>query len=385
MKRLTKGEFILKAKELHGNKYDYSKVEYVNANTEVCIICPEHGEFWQTPKNHLRTKGCEKCRTQNRINSKTMSTEQFIEKACKIHGNKYDYSKTIYKGYSKKVCIICPTHGEFLQIANNHINGEGCPKCKNEKLRKDRAMSLLNFIERAKEIHKDKYDYSKVEYVNTNKKVCIICPIHGEFWQIPNQHLSGSGCIKCSYEKRAKNRSLTNEEFIKKAHIVHNNFYIYDKVNYKNAHTKVIITCPLHGDFTQTPNDHLNGGNCPVCNIRSILERKVEKFLIDNNINYIKQKTFNWLKYKKNLKLDFYLPEYNKAIECQGKQHFYYENTFYKDINDYEEGIKRDIKKYSLCKEHNIDIVYFFNKEYMNEFYKDKLYVNDLAQLLSFI
>ena len=117
-KKLTKEEFIEKAKKLHGDKYDYSKVEYIDYLTKVCIICPKHGEFWQTPSNHLnktKSKGCLKCGIENTNYKNTYTKEEFIEKAKTIHGNKYDYSKVEYLKSNKKICIICPKHGEFWQ------------------------------------------------------------------------------------------------------------------------------------------------------------------------------------------------------------------------------------------------------------------------------
>ena len=188
-KKFTTEEFIQRARKVHGDKYDYSKVEYVNNRTKVCIICPEHGEFWQTPDSHMLGNKCSKC-----SGSKKLTTEEFIEKAKQIHGNKYDYSKVEYKGNKIKVCIICPEHGEFWQMPINHCsknNHNGCPICAKtivaNKLRKNNSY----FIEKAKQIHGDKYDYSKVEYVNNRTKVCIICPEHGEFWQTPDNHLKG--------------------------------------------------------------------------------------------------------------------------------------------------------------------------------------------------
>lgn len=129
MKKLTTSEFIERATEVHNGKYDYSKVNYVNNSTKVCIICPEHGEFWQTPNGHLLGKGCHICARINGAKNRTYSTKKFIDKARLIHGNKYDYSKTIYKGVRTKVCIICPIHGEFWQVPNYHIDGCGCPEC----------------------------------------------------------------------------------------------------------------------------------------------------------------------------------------------------------------------------------------------------------------
>ena len=135
---------------------------------------------------------------------KKLVTEIFIEKAKKVHGDKYDYSKVNYTGGHNKVTIICPIHGEFEQTASNHLNGQGCVKCRNEKQRFYRLLNTEKFISRAKAIHGDKYDYSKSVYVNSQTKVCIICPIHGEFWQTANDHMYNHGCARCSDSKGEK-------------------------------------------------------------------------------------------------------------------------------------------------------------------------------------
>ena len=186
-KKSNKNEFIEKATKIHNNKYDYSKVEYTNNKTKVCIICPEHGEFWQTPHNHLKGYGCSSCGKSIRF-----STNDFIKRAESIHGNKYDYSKCEYAGSIKKSCIICPEHGEFWQAPYLHLRGCGCPKCSGKDT------TTVDFVYKARKIHGDKYDYTKTEYKNNKTKVCIICPEHGEFWQLPKHHLNGYGCQKCS-------------------------------------------------------------------------------------------------------------------------------------------------------------------------------------------
>ena len=197
MSKKTTEEFIHEARKKHGNKYDYSKVNYANNATKICIICPEHGEFWQEANNHLRGQGCPKCGLENSREKQASTKEEFIKKAREKHGDKYDYSKVEYINAHTKVCIICPQHGEFWQLPLNHLSGRGCSKCYADKTRKRLTSTIENFIKKAREKHGDKYDYSKVKYVNCMTKVCIICPEHGEFWQRPNSHLSGHGCPKC--------------------------------------------------------------------------------------------------------------------------------------------------------------------------------------------
>lgn len=285
-----------------------------------------------------------------------LTTEDFIEKAKSIHGDKYDYSKSEYKGSKTKLCIICPVHGEFWQTPEVHLGGSGCLNCYNENKRgKSRQHNNDWFIKEARKIHGDKYDYSKVEYKTIFTKVCIICPIHGEFWQTPANHIwDKNGCDKCGGTAK-----LTTENFIKKARYIHGNKYDYSNVECKGSNkTKVRIICPVHGEFHQRPNDHLNGRGCPKCK-SSHLEREIRLLLEDNNIEYEEQKTFNWLKLKKQQFLDFYIPQCHIGIECQGAQHF--QKSGWGKGKNGEKVIERDINKQKLCEEHGIKILYFSN------------------------
>ena len=265
MKRQTTEEFVENARNVHGGKYDYSRVEYVNNKTKVCIICPKHGEFWQSPNAHLNGQGCPICGTENRSVARTNNTKDFIEKAMKVHGDKYDYSKVDYVNNKAKVCIICPKHGEFWQKPENHLSGHGCPKCGNEKQATVRTSNTDGFIRKARGVYGDRYDYSKVEYANAKAKVCIVCPIHGEFWQLPYAHLRGCGCPKCGNEKKITARLSDKEEFIEKARKIHGDKYDYSKVEYVNNRTKVCIICNRHGEFWQVGAYHLSGRGCPKC------------------------------------------------------------------------------------------------------------------------
>lgn len=202
-------------------------------------------------KEHLTPKG-----ELKRTSSTELKTEVFIARARELHGDKYDYSKVKYEGSLSKIIIICPTHGEFEQTANNHLQGKGCQRCSVDRQRGTKE----NFISRAQEIHSSFYDYSSVNYKSTGTKVDIICPIHGVFNQTPDNHLRGQGCPSCS-----GNKKKTTEEFISIASATHKNAYTYSSVKYINNSTKVLITCPTHGDFEQTPANHLSGNGCPRC------------------------------------------------------------------------------------------------------------------------
>lgn len=247
--------------------------------------------------------------------SKKLTTEEFIERSRTIHGKKYDYSKVIYKNNCTKVIINCPTHGDFSMRPADHLNGQGCPKCKGEVLSEKFSMGLKKFLEKANSVHHGKYDYGKTEYVNNRTKVCIICPEHGEFWQTPDKHLFGQGCPKCC----KKNRKYSTEEFVEKSRSVHGTKYDYSKTVYgANDKEKVCIICPEHGEFWQTPLEHLNGCGCKYC-------RKGKVFNTDDFIsesNKVHNSKYNYSKtiYKKSLdKVCIICPEHGEFWQAPSK------------------------------------------------------------------
>lgn len=191
-------DFIIKARLVHGDKYDYSKVNYVNSQTKVCIICPIHGEFWQIPAEHLRGKGCIKC-GQALCGKKQKETarETFAKRCEEIHGDKYLYDKVDYVDSHTKIIVTCKKHGDFITVPNRMLNGSGCPKCKSEKAHTQYSKGTLKFIDEARRIHGDLYDYSLSKYYNIHSKVKIICKEHGVFEIAALSHLDGSGCPLC--------------------------------------------------------------------------------------------------------------------------------------------------------------------------------------------
>ena len=346
-------EFIEKARKIHDNRYDYSKVEYKNVNTKVCIICPIHGEFWQTPKNHLNGQGCNKCAIDYKANKRKLSLKEFIEKARKIHGNKYDYSKVEYKGIKEKVIIICPIHGEFWQTPNGHLSGCGCAKCSNG----GQKLTTKDFVKRAKLLHGDKYDYSKVEYKGMHIKVCIICPIHGEFWQTPSCHLKTGGCEKCGIEKRTTLRTMSKADFIRKAIEIHGSKYDYSKLVYKGSDKKVCIICPIHGEFWQIANDHLRGSHCPSCSVRmSKPENDIFQYMkqIIPDANIIQRDT----KLLNRKEIDIYIPDKKLAIEYDGLA---WHNTKYNKNKNYH------LYKTNECKKQGIQLIHIFEDEWLEK------------------
>lgn len=265
-KTQTPEEFIVKARQKHGDKYNYDNIKsIVNAHTYVTIICPIHGPFPQTPDSHTRGSGCNDCAKIIRANKLLKSTESFKERAKKIHGNKYDYSKVDYTYAKNNVTIICPEHGSFEQPAICHLIGHGCHTCAQIVISNKRRKKIDTFISEAKLKHGKKYDYKNVNYVNSSTYVDIICPIHGAFRQTPEKHLAG-GCYKCGFIKSGETQRKSIEQFIQDAKNKHGNKYDYSLVKYEGSFVRVTITCTTHGPFEITPDSHLQGRGCKQCN-----------------------------------------------------------------------------------------------------------------------
>ncbi len=209
------------------------------------------------------------------------------------------------------------------------------------------------FIKKANLKHNNKYNYSKVIYINNKQKISITCPIHDEFIQTPNDHLNGCGCPICGSNK------LNNLKFIEKAKDIHDNKYDYSKVEYVHSKSKIIIVCKTHGDFIQKPNHHLNGAGCPICK-ESRGEREIKKHLNNNKIIFIHQKRFQDCKDKKQLPFDFYLPDYNICIEFHGQQH-YKAISYWGGNKNFEKQQKRDNIKKMYCINNNLKLIIINN------------------------
>lgn len=345
--------FIEEARKVHGDKYDYSKVEYKRAHDKMCIICPIHGEFWQDKYIHLGGSGCPECGKIQAGSARRLTQDDFIAKCKKKWGDRYTYEHTVYSIMMKHIIVTCQIHGDFDVVANDFVNGHGCPKCGGTE-----KLTTETFIKKAREVHGDKYDYSKVNYVNNRTKVCIICHKkdafgneHGEFWQKPANHLSGDRCPSC-YRSLKK----TTEQFIEEAKQIHGNKYDYSQTVYNGNKKPITIICPKHGAWTTRPLEHLHGKGCKLCK-QSHLEKKLEKLLNSIKLNFEPQKYFSWLNGKS---LDFYLSEYNLAIECQGIQHFKSVTLFGGDTSFWE-TVSRDLKKKEECEEHCVKTIYVIN------------------------
>lgn len=341
-------KFIKKCIKRHSNKYDYSKVEYVDSLTKVCIICPEHGEFWQTPQSHVRGNGCPECANIKRANAIKSNGEDFIKKANIIHKWKYKYNPELYVNATTKITITCPEHGDFTMTPMAHLAGQGCPKCAGRGLTTEEVVALF------KKVHGDKYDYSKVKFDKMHTKVCIICPEHGEFWQTPSKHAMGQGCPECALAKRSARKRLTTKEFIEKAIKIHGNEYVYDKTEYTGTYDSVIITCKKHGDFSQRANDHLNGHGCPICgNNLSLAEINIREYIKSLGYDVVeKDRTI-----LDNKEIDLFVPSASIGVEYDG---LYWHSDEFKDK-------KYHLNKTEECAKLGIRLIHIFEDEWVNK------------------
>jgi hypothetical protein len=308
MRKLTTEEFINRARLVHGDRYNYSKTCYVNNRIVVDIICKEHGLFQQKADNHLAGQNCPICMGRGKSNN-----ERFINVARQKHDDKYNYSLVNYVNNNIKVKIVCKEHGVFEQRPTRHLCGDGCPKCNGGVI-----SNREEFINKANIVHNNRYDYSLINYINSQTKIKIICKKHGVFEMKPNSHLLGQGCNTCAIE----NKILTTAQFIEKAQIVHGNIYDYSLVDYKHNKIKIKIICREHGIFEQTPHCHLIGRGCSKCKIKSKGELFIADWLNQNIINFEVQKSFIDCKNVLPLRFDFYLPNQNLLIEYDGEPHF---------------------------------------------------------------
>jgi hypothetical protein len=401
--------FITKALKKHGLKYDYSSSNYINYHSNLIIICLKHGPFLQSPATHLRGSGCKKCF----LDSLRTENVTFIKRCINKFGDKYDYNGTKYLNAKTLIEVNCRKHGIFKVTPYAHLNeSSGCPTC----YEATKVNNTDKFISKALEVHGERYDYTQSRYVNDSTHIAIGCSIHGIFYQKKKNHLSGAGCPACAKDSTRLNTS----SFIKKAKIIHNNKYIYDRssyinsfasitikcpihgyfeqlasnhlqgsgckqcakdesksdtikfinratevhgssydysmVNYVNAKNKVVITCKDHGPFTQSPNNHLQGQGCPSC--RTIISKAQQEI-----INFIKTVIdddilVNDRNTIKNVELDILIPQRSLAIEYHGL--YWHSDHCMRDKNRHQ-------KKAIAAKQNGITLMQIFEHEWNNK------------------
>jgi hypothetical protein len=343
-KKLNSLKAVDKFITVHGDKYDYSEVNYKGSKAKVQIGCKLHGIFWQTPNRHLTGEGCYECGKIAASEKTTLNQTVVVTRFESIHGDRYDYSKVIYKNSKIKVEIGCKIHGFFWQEPTSHFRGDGCPDCSGRK-----KLNTVAVVNKFISVHGNRYNYSEVNYESIGKKVKIGCKIHGFFWQEPTSHCNGHGCQSCSGTKK-----LDRPTMIDKFEATHGIRYDYSEVVCEGAMVKVKIRCNKHGYFWQSPSSHSRGAGCPACK-ESRGETVIRNYLTDR-VDFEAEKMFKKYKEVSRLKFDFWIPSLNTCIEYQGRQH-YKAIGFFGGEKSLISLKERDRKKAAFCIKNNIKLI----------------------------
>lgn len=400
MKRLSKSEIDSRLNDIFSGNIKLVS-EYKNSKEYNSFHCSLHNHIFKHKLDKVLKikKPCPLCNSKINLS--------YIDELKNIHNNEYEYNLDDLKNGSRKIGIICKTHGEFKQDFYTHLNGSKCPKCRGYN------KSTLYFIEECSKVHNNEYDYSNVEYTGSHSKINVLCKVHGSFEVKANNHLNGQKCYKCSIGlksldeyKRDLNiifdykynyddilcvnlksdyinvkcynhgsfkiklshhlsgigckkcsddsKRLDNNIFTKRSIEVHGNLYDYSFVDYKSIKDRVDIICKKHGIFSQIASDHLRGSGCPKCNT-SKGERYIIDYLLNNNINFLYQYKFEKCKNKKILIYDFFIPELNICIEFDGIQH-YIPIDFFGGVDGFESLKINDDIKNNFCIENGIEL-----------------------------
>jgi hypothetical protein len=312
--------FKVGAIAVHGNRYEYVPFtgDQSGNKFKVDIVCRAHGLFKQSISKHIgkeKTKCPECAKIERGAKRRENRAATLLNDFIKIHGDKYDYSLVKYVKSDKYLDIICKRHGVFKQTSETHLGGCGCPKCANELTANKKLKGLPYFLKKAKEIHRERYDYSLANFTTLETPIKIICREHGEFFQSPEKHLLGRGCQKCGARHAASQRKDTTESFTAKACKIHEDRYNYSEVDFLYSDEKVKIICKEHGAFWQTPNSHLGGQGCNKCS-HHVSKPEIELCKFISGLGLKLETSVRGLIGKKEI--DILVPEKNLAIEING-------------------------------------------------------------------
>lgn len=366
----SKEQVVEMCRKVHGDKYDYSITEGVQNKLGIIrYICPIHGVMEQALHNHLQGKECTECANEKRRITKTPTKEEFLEKAARKHNlSEYDWSEfnILDRDDSGRVEFCCRKHGKYRDWPSNFLKGHGCHICHGKSKDDDEVREELS------KLHPE-LDFSQAKYSERDKlkRIKVICPKHGEQLISYGNLMNGQGCYWCGRERTGMKNTLSNEEIIRRGKELFGEEYTYEHLDTYNRTEdgKITITCRKHGDFTALPANFFKGVGCPIC-AESSLEMEMRMFLEDNGIKFEPYKKFEWLGKQH---LDFYLPEHNIGIECQGMQHFIPVNIF-GGQESLDKVKKLDERKRMLCNSNGIRVLYYANEKYdfPYEVYTDK-------------
>lgn len=369
MKEITTTELQNSLKERLGDNLIFLNSFKENGNLKLKLSCSKHGEFAILYGNFLKGFSCPEC-AKEKHQQKIMeeNSKNFLARAKEVHPE-FDYSKVDYINNHTKIIVGCPKHGDILVNPKSFLNSPtGCQKCSWENTRKGAQASNQKknqeakerFIPKVQNKHPD-LDFSKVEYINANTPICVICPKHGEFWATPNKLLrnrKGNGCAKCKKEHFAEPNLKHLEEFKEKVSLAEKEMTNFEFGEYINSRTKIDVLCKeCNRTFSVVPKYILSGIYCPYCSPKghSVNEIKIMQYFKENNIFFEVEKTFPDLKDKSYLRFDFYIPSKNLLIEYDGQQHFKPNDKF--GLKEFQSLKKHDAMKDDYVKKHNLNLL----------------------------
>lgn len=372
-------EIIWRSIQKNGYKYDYREVNttvFGNNENLQTVICPIHGRFKIKMSLHIRRgTGCQKCngRKISHDDRKKLIIDKFGEEV-------YEFRESDFSSITKKTIVYCKKCGNkiiasFDEIYNNWKHP--CVKCFKKEQSEKQKVDIEIIKQRIENvINKDLDDeYNLDNYVDTKSKINLHCIKHGWYKTYFKDFVNkGVRCSKCAHEISSEKRKLKWDVFKERANKIYGNDFTYFKDTFIQSSDNITIQCNKCGSiFERKVYYHLGSYvKCKYCSKQSLLEKEIQDYLRDKNVEFTKEQVFEWLKYKDYLKLDFYLPKYNIGIECQGIQHFE-QIDFFGDTNKFELCSFRDRLKLELCNLHNIKL-YYFSKENYDFFLGEKVY-----------
>ncbi|MDB0013213.1 hypothetical protein N9F22_00040 [Alphaproteobacteria bacterium] len=363
--------FEQKARQKHGEKYQYIRETYKNTNTRLDLVCPIHGRFSMLVSVHLKGSGCSECSKEQMKQSKTgvalRTLDDLISQFRAAHGDKYDYSKVRLKLWNERVRIRCPDHGWFAQQVKLHSEGRGCKKCGYTETALKNRLGAGNLLQRFRDIHGEEFDYDFTNFETIRDKIKIKCPMHDWYEQVASDHLHYPGCPACKAETLSKIKSRQLSDFLKDARAIHGDKYDYslckgDEVGrlIKSTDGKITLICPQHGQFEIDPTQHIHSKNgCSRC-VESAGEALISTVLSELQLEFEAQWKNHNLRDKRKLRFDFYVEEYRWAIEFNGKQHYepiaFFDDNFGDGEIAFRNRVRRDKMKAKYCLENQISL-----------------------------
>jgi hypothetical protein len=346
-KKLTQAEFESRMVAIHGDAFDLSNSVYIGRHKPITVGCPTHGQLSMLPHSLLNGRGCQQCYWDR---ERVMTTEEFIAKATEVHGDTYDYSQVVYRAKQTPITVVCKVHGPWQTAPETHLRGHTCLACSDEK----KARTQEEFLQEARAVHGDKYDYADTVYTRNKANITYKCGVHGLFTQVAGEHLRGRGCFEC----RVDATRTTKEEFIAHAQQVHGTTYDYSKVVMgKNISTHVEIGCKKHGSFWQTPSQHAGQKQgCPSCANRiSNAETEVADMLREHTTVETQFRIGG-------KEIDMFLPDHGIAVEFNGE-------VFHADTAPYTadpnpKGRTKHREREDMCKANGLRLIQIWGSQW---------------------